>query len=148
MKEYELTYLATSSFTKEEAEDYHEKIKKEAGKICSLLGKEQLPIKKTLVYEINKEGEAYLACFNFNGEEDAVLKVEEKIKKEENIIRYIIVKKRKRVIKTERKRPPKKEEVVEKKEKKETKTKKEVKKTPASKKTKISDIDEKIEEII
>ncbi|MEA2092457.1 MAG: 30S ribosomal protein S6 [Patescibacteria group bacterium] len=131
MKEYELTYLITSSFTKEEAESHHEKIKKGFSKKAKLLEKEQFPARKTLAYEINKEGEGYLASFGFSAEEEDVLILNNDLKKDDSIIRHIITKKRTRVIKQERKRGVKKED----------------KKTSAPKKIELSKIDEKIEEI-
>jgi ribosomal protein S6 len=139
MKEYELTYLVSSSFTKEEADNYHEKLKKDWSKKANLTGKEQLPVRRVLAYEVNKEKEGYLACFSFNAEEDAVLDLQEELKKKKEIMRYIVVKKRTRVIKEKRK---KKEDEKEVKDVKKTK-----KKTSAPKKTELNDIDEKIEEI-
>lgn len=141
MKEYELTYLITSSFTKEEAENHHEKLKKDFSKKAKLSGKEQAPIRRVLAYEINKEGEAYLASFGFSAEEEDVLTLEDDLRKNKDIIRHIITKKRTRVIKQERKRGAKAED------KKTEEKKKEVKKTSAPKKTDLNSIDEKIEEI-
>jgi ribosomal protein S6 len=141
MKEYELTYLITSSFTKEEAEGHHEKLKKDFSKKAKLSEKEQAPVRRTLAYEINKESEGYLASFGFSAEEKDVLTLENDLKKDDSIIRYIITKKRTRVIKQERKRGTKTED------KKTEEKKKEVKKTSAPKKTELNKIDEKIEEI-
>ncbi len=139
MKEYELTYLISSSFIKEEADSYHEKLKKDFSKKAKLSGKEQLPVRRVLAYEVNKEKEGYLACFAFSTEEEAVLELQEKLEKEKDIIRYIVVKKRTRVIKEKRK---KKEDEKEVKDTKQTK-----KKVSAPKKTELNNIDEKIEEI-
>jgi ribosomal protein S6 len=146
MKEYELTYLITSSFTKEEAENYHEKLKKEFSKKAKLSEKEQVPTRKALVYEINKESEGYLASFGFNTEEKDVITLEDNLKNDSNVMRYIIAKKRTRIIKQERNRGVKIEVEKEEDTKKEVK-KKEVKKTSAPKKTELNNIDEKIEEI-
>lgn len=132
MKTYELTYLATPSLTEEEAQEYHGKIKKIIEKEKGVLGKEQEPLKKDLAYPIKKESKSYLACVDFESTEESANKVSKEIKKEKNVLRHIIARK----------------EFSKVNEKQEERKRKRKSKSLKPEKTKLKEIDKKIDEIL
>jgi ribosomal protein S6 len=94
MKPYEIAYLIVPSFTTEEATTYHEEVKKIIEKNSGVLGNEQLPTKKVLAYPIKKSTEAYLASINFENEEENILKINDLVKNEKNILRFLLISKK------------------------------------------------------
>ncbi len=91
MKPYEITYLIVSSLTTVEASILHEDIKKSIKENKGVLGNEQNPTRKTLAYPINKETEGYLASVDFETEKENIKKIKEKVGKEKNIFRYLVI---------------------------------------------------------
>ncbi len=130
MKAYEIAYIATPAFTVEEAGKFHEKIKEMISKTGGVLGREQIPAKKALAYSVKNNTEAYLASIDFEGKEEDVKKIYENIKKEEDVLRLLVIKK----------------EIIKETEKKEKAPKKE--KSLKPEKTRLKEIDEKIDEIL
>ncbi len=146
MNIYEITYLFDSSLSLEEAKSYQEKIKEMIKKAGGETDKEQSPSKKTLAYPIKKKEEAYLSCFDFKIEEEGIKKITSKIKEEEEILRYLLIKKP--IFKN------KEEGIAGKRRSLKPQDKIEIEEEPAKEKPakpekrKLSDIDEKIEEIL
>jgi len=145
MEPYEITYLILPSLTAEEAVGFHEDIKKIIGKENGVLGNEQSPVKKPLAYLVKQHGEGYLASLDFQAKKEDVKKIGEKIKKEKNIMRYLLVGKqvskkpeKKRRTLTDSTEEPEKEKPVKEKKKKSLK--------PA--KAKLQEIDDKIDEML
>ncbi len=129
MKVYELTYLIIPSLASKEAEEYHKKIKEIIEKEGGVPGKEQLPSKKNLAYLIKNCSEGYLACVDFEIDKESVKKLTEKINKESQILRYLLLEK----------------EAIKQNERKKTSRKK---KSLKPEKTKLKEIDEKIDEML
>lgn len=96
MNYYELTYLASPTFTHEEVINFHEKIKSHISKEKGVTSTEQEPIKKTLAYPVKKHSQAYLASIDFEIDIENISKIKDIIKKENNILRYILTKKSKK----------------------------------------------------
>ncbi len=95
MNYYELTYLASPTFTHEEVVGYHEKIKSLIVKEKGVTSTEQEPIKKTLAYPVKKQTQAYLASIDFEIVAGDADKIKAFLKKESNILRHILIKKNK-----------------------------------------------------
>lgn len=95
MNYYELTYLASPTFTHEEVVNYHEKIKSHISKEKGVISTDQEPIKKTLAYPVKKQAQAYLASVNFEIDIENIDKLKNIIKKENSILRHLLVKKNK-----------------------------------------------------
>ena len=129
MKSYELTYLIIPSLASTEAEEYHKKIKEDIKKEGGAVGKEQIPAKKTLAYPINKNTEGYLASLDIEIDKEKVSLLKEKLDKEEEILRHLLI---------EKEAPQKTEE------RKVSRKKKSLK----PEKTKLKEIDDKIDEIL
>jgi len=129
MKAYELTYLTTSSLSLKEAEEYHKKIREIIEKEGGALGKEQSPGKKALAYPIKKEEEGYFACIDFEIEKKNAVTLSEKLSKEANLLRHLLIEKE-TVQGTEERKPSTK------------------KKSLKPEKTKLKEIDQKIDEIL
>jgi len=129
MKAYELTYLITSSLAPKEAEEYHNKIKEIIEKEGATLGKEQAPAKKTLAYPIEKKEEGYLACVDFELAKENTKSLLKKLDKETNTLRHLLLEKE-AVQETEGRKPSTK------------------KKSLKPEKTKLKEIDQKIDEIL
>lgn len=95
MNYYELTYLASPTFTQEEVANYHKKIKSQISKEDGVTGPEQEPIKKTLAYPVKKQTQGYIASIDFEINADELSKIKEILKKESSMLRYILIKKNK-----------------------------------------------------
>ncbi len=147
MKPYEITYLIVPSLTIEEASEYHERMKNVIEEAGGTPGKEQVPSKKSLAYPVEKNPEAYLASLDFEAREEDIKKISEKLKKEKNMLRYLLVKKE-----VPKKAEEKKGDSQEKKKGKSLKPEKaEKEKSEESEKTdkaKLDDLDEKIDEML
>jgi len=144
MRYYELNYLLSPELSEEEIGGIKEKIvsffKKESGTI----GEFQSPIKKELGYSINKEVSAFLVTLNFHLLPEKIKDLENFLKTESNILRYLI--------NSEKEFEGRKED--EEKGKTEKKTKKDgeqiPEKTPETKKAKVEfkKIEKKLDEIL
>ncbi len=129
MKLYELTFLVVPEFSQKEAESYHQEIKDIITKSGAEVKKDKEPTKQKLAYLVNKKAEGYLSSIDFVAEEKIQEKIDKKIKKEKNILRFLIIKKDERISKEERKSATKE-------------------KPNKPGKTKLSEIDAKIDEMI
>jgi small subunit ribosomal protein S6 len=87
---YQLAYLLSPELKKEEIEniqnDLTSFLKKEG-----VLDKVETPLKRTLFYPIKKKTEAFLGAIYFYLESEKVKDLDKKLKREEKILRYLIV---------------------------------------------------------
>lgn len=148
-KEYEMTYLASPKLNEDE---FFELVKEVKNHIAGAGGKlkEELGAKKQkLAYPIKSFKDAYISTLNFALPAEKIIELNQKLKLEEKIIRYLIVVqpvlralKIKRRVKKEKvvpPSPPQKEVVVE---------EKKPEKAPPKKEIKIEELDKKLEEIL
>jgi small subunit ribosomal protein S6 len=87
---YQLAYLLSPELKKEEIE----KIKKDLASFFEkegILDKVEEPLKRTLFYPIKKKTEAFLGTIYFYLEPEKIKELEKELKKEEKILRYLIV---------------------------------------------------------
>jgi small subunit ribosomal protein S6 len=87
---YQLAYLLSPELKKEEIE----KIKKDLTSFFEkegILDKIEEPLKRTLFYPIKKKTEAFLGTIYFYLEPEKIKELEKELKKEEKILRYLIV---------------------------------------------------------
>jgi len=108
MKLYELTYLISPEVSEEELKSLREKInsliyQKGAG----VLHEVKLPTKKKLGQLIKKQREAFLTNLSFYLEPDKLGNLEQQLKSEKKILRYLILARPKIKIAKVRKRPTK-----------------------------------------
>lgn len=151
MNLYELTYLITPKKTSDETEKFNKEIISLLKKTGATLYKMKDPKKRNLAYKINNFGEAYLASTDLDIEPEKIKIIEEKLKREDNILRFLIISKDKLEEKKEEKEMNDKKKDVDKdkdkkKDKKEEKGKD--KKSKKEDKVKLNEIDEKIDEIL
>ena len=94
MRIYELTCLLTSQFSEKEASDFSQEIseiiKKEGGSVNQIIS----PKKQKLGYPIKKETEAFLLTIDFSLSPEKIKSLEEKFKRENRILRYILLSKK------------------------------------------------------
>ena len=140
VRNYEITFLVSSTLEEKEARDLFEKIKEEAKKDSGIIVKEEEPKLIALSYSIKKENRAYLAVLEFRLTGSKLAEFKEKVEKESKLLRYLIIKKKERKEKKEKPVKPGKEEKEKRLEKKE-------KPSEEKKKTDLKNIEEKIEEI-
>lgn len=153
MNLYELTYLITPKKTSDETEKFNKKIislLKEAG---ATLYKMNDPKKRKLAYKINNFGEAYLASIDLDIGSEKIKIIEEKLKRESDILRFLIISKDKLEEEKEEKGMNKKIKDTDKEKDKEKVKKEKVKKEKDKKskkedKVKLNEIDKKIDEIL
>lgn len=132
MQLYEFTYLIHPKTKKESRESLEERVKSfikdQEGKTTHIIP----PSKKRLAYPIKNQEKAFLATFLFRAEPKKLAGIEENIKKEEDILRYLILKREE-----EKERKRRKKEAPE--------TEKEKGKKP---KVELKEIEKKLEEIL
>lgn len=135
---YQLTFLISPLLKQEEAEDFLKKIKNFFFPKEKILNIEDLKNIK-LAYSIQKQKEAYLTSIDFQFSSEEIKSLKEKIEKEKDILRFLLIKIKKR-----------KEKVSTKRKKEETKKLK-FRKTiivPEDKKVEFKNFEEKLEELI
>ncbi len=93
MTNYELTYLISPELNEEEIKDFSQKIDSLVSK-TSKITKPEGPRKITLVYPIQKKGEAFLATFEFQSSPQEAENLKKGLEKEKNILRFLLIKKR------------------------------------------------------
>ena len=104
MKKYELTYLISPDLSEEEAGEIQKKITFFIEQEKGILTQINFPVKKVLGQMIKKKNLVYLASINFELNPADIKNLEEIIKKETNVLRYIILIKKltKRIIQSKR----------------------------------------------
>jgi len=141
MKNYQLTYLISPDLSEKELKNLSEKIKNFIREETGTLEKITEPSKRELGYPIQKRAEGFLATLDFSLGAEKLGNLENKLKSEKQILRYLIL--IKKVVRERPKRIIKKE--VSPRIKKPLEITKKV--TPP-KKVELKEIDKKIEEIL
>jgi len=91
MKNYELTYLISPELNEEEIKNISEKINSSIKENGGILDELKNPIKKRIEYSIKNKGEAFLIGLNFHIDPGKLSEIENKLKQELCIFRYIIL---------------------------------------------------------
>lgn len=117
---YELTYLINPELTEEKAEEAFKELEKAISQQGKIIASEK-PRKIVLAYPIKKKSQAFLALIRFEGETEAIKAINDNLKNEQTIIRFLLTK--------HKKVEPKKEKKV----------KPSILKKPAKKKTKVEE---------
>jgi small subunit ribosomal protein S6 len=123
MRNYELAFLLPPEIDEKKLKEYHQKINTLIENSGGILVSSIFPAKKTLFYPIKKRMEAFFGVSEFEIDPENLKDLEKSLKKDEEILRFLIVKKK----------PPKKLESPPKKSKK---------------KIKLEEIDQKLKEIL
>lgn len=159
MKVYELTYIISPELKIEEAEGFASEISALLQKEGGVIIKAEGPAPKTLSYPIKKQGTGFQVGLEFNFEPEKINTLEEKIRKESKILRYLMFVKKpprkereKRTKKTGEEKPsfvsafadPLRQSVNEAK----ASTDKKTTEGKTEKKVELKDIEEKLEEIL
>jgi ribosomal protein S6 len=178
MNLYELTYLISPKMANEQAKEFSKKQSQMLKDLGATLYKIEDPKKITLSYPIEGFKEAYLTSTDLDITSEKVKLIEEKLKREDDILRFLIIskdkieeneedekmnkeseekkdtkkEKSKKTEEKETKEDEKKEKAKDKKKeddgKEEEEKKKKIKKSKKEKKVKLNEIDEKIDEIL
>lgn len=90
---YELTYLISPELNEGEIKDFFQKIDSLVSKTGKVT-KSESPRKITLVYPIQKKGEAFLATFEFQSLPQEADNLKKELAKEKDILRFLLIKKR------------------------------------------------------
>lgn len=93
MNDYELTILLRPDLAQKELDKEVKGVADLLEKIGAKVSKKTEPAKKSLAYEIKKCSEAFYTYFELNLAPSEVSGLEQKLKLQENILRYLIVKK-------------------------------------------------------
>jgi len=112
IKLYQLHYLISSELSEKEIKEVQEKVISLFQNEGGVLVENEEPTKKTLAYPIEKKTEAFLASVSFRLTPDKIKSVEEGIKKEKRIIRYLLLTKKPHTKKVELKELDKKLEEI------------------------------------
>jgi len=124
---YEITCLLPDRLNESETKAAQDHIKEIIEKNGGKIKQEFSPKRIDLAYPIKKEKKAYLISFDFYNDSRQSCSIKEAVRKEPNILRFIVVKK------------------IEEKEKPVAKP---PAKTPSPKKVDLKDLDKKLEEIL
>ncbi len=132
-RKYQLTILISSELSSEESFSLHKEltsfIQENQGEII----RSSNPTKRSLGHKIKNKNQAYIADLDFSFNPELINNLIDKIKKEKNIIRHIILIKEPETEKKERKRIPISDPAP---------------RQAAPKKALLGDIDKKIDEIL
>jgi len=90
MKSYELTCLISPDLSEEELSAIKEKIASFVQQEGGFFNETAFAQKKALAYPIKKKGSAYLIIINFQLSSEKIESLENKLKNEENILRYLL----------------------------------------------------------
>ena len=139
MKTYELTYIISPELKIEEAEGVASEISAFLQKEGGVVIKAENPNPKTLGYQIKKQGTGFQVSLEFNLEPEKVNALEEKIRKDSRILRFMLLVKEQ----TRKEKSKRRMKII---EEKPSPIKTSESKT--EKKVELKDIEEKLEEIL
>ena len=94
MKTYELSYIISPELKNEEASGLSSEITALIQKEGGLIMKETTPNPRTLSYHIKKLGAGFQVNLEFSLEPEKLQAIEQRIKKEEKILRHVLVAKK------------------------------------------------------
>ncbi|MFA5877801.1 MAG: 30S ribosomal protein S6 [Candidatus Staskawiczbacteria bacterium] len=141
MKLYELTYLVSTELKNEEVEKTASEIDTFLQQEGAIIMKSGVAMPKTLGYQIKRQGSAFILSLDFNSEPETAKKLEETMRKNPRVIRFLVIAKRPARVKKIRERE-------EKKVMKEVEIPVGEKFKKSEKKVELKDIEEKLEEIL
>ena len=95
IKQYELIYLITPDLTEEEIKSLIEKISLYITQINGVIEKTIGPERRRLAYSVKEKKEALLVSLIFSLSQDKVKEIFEKVKKEDLVLRHMIIIKKK-----------------------------------------------------
>lgn len=93
MRDYELTVLFGADLSEKELDKEVKNLSDLLEKAGAKVKSKKDPVKKILAYEISKQREAYYVYLELEMESDKVAGVDEKLRLDEKVIRYLLVKK-------------------------------------------------------
>lgn len=113
MRSYQLTYLISSQLEEKEVKILQEEISSLIQKEEGILIESDSPIKKSTAYPIKnpashtRQQEVYLITFNFKLNPEKLKEIEQKLKSNEKILRYLLITKKilKKIPETSLKKP-------------------------------------------
>jgi len=91
MRTYELIYLISSELKAEEAGTLVSEINALLQEEGATITRAENPVPKTLSYQIKKQGTAFQASVEFSLLPEKIKTVEDKIRKNQRIIRYLLI---------------------------------------------------------
>ena len=91
MKTYELTYIVSPELISEEAETKAKEIETLIQGREGMVSRQNTPMAKTLAYPIKKQASGYLGVLEFQLEPEKLSEMEKILKKDERIVRHMIV---------------------------------------------------------
>lgn len=94
MNYYELTCLISPELSQDQLNSFQEEIINFLQEKKGILVKSETPIKKVLGYPIKKKGQAFLVTFQFQLNPEELKNLEKNLKKNSQILRYILLKKK------------------------------------------------------
>jgi small subunit ribosomal protein S6 len=151
---YELTTIIDSNIPDNEHQEIIDKIKKLISDNKGEISSEENLGRKKLSYPIEKSLKGVFVCIEFNIEPNTIKPIEKELKLNKNIIRYLIIKKPENIVPASMEKPKKKEEKIVKEDENEE-IKKEIKRgennkkeNPEDKKSDLTDLDKKLDEIL
>ena len=144
MKTYELTYIVSPELISEEAEAKSKEIETIIQNKEGLVLRQLNPIAKTLSYPIKKQASGYLGVLEFQLEPEKLNELEESLKKDEKIVRHMVIIKKPAKQSKERRTRIKAAPILE--FKSTVEERKEEEKT--EKKVELRDIEQKLDEIL
>jgi small subunit ribosomal protein S6 len=92
MRDYEVTILLKPTLSEKELAKEEKAVFEIFEKVGAKISKKLEPVKKNLAYEIAKLREAFYVYFEAEVKPEELANVEQKLKLQENIVRYLIVK--------------------------------------------------------
>ncbi|OIO46059.1 MAG: 30S ribosomal protein S6 [Parcubacteria group bacterium CG1_02_39_15] len=90
MKSYELTCLISPDLSEEELKQLEEKVASFIREEEGILNGTSLVVRKALSYPVKKKHSAYLAMINFQLNPEKIENLEAKLKKENQVLRYLV----------------------------------------------------------
>lgn len=91
MKTYELTYIVSPELISEEAETKAKEIEALIKTGEGAVSRQNIPMARTLSYPIKKQASGYLGVLEFQLEPEKLNELEESLKKDEKIVRHMVV---------------------------------------------------------
>lgn len=148
---YEILFIITNRFTEDEASASVERVKKILEGMGGQITLEEFWGKKRLAYPIKGEHYGYYQLYEFDLERNELAKLEEKLRLDSEVVRFMVVKKKiksEEEIKKAEKIKAKITKKVEEEEKAKAKKASGLKTKEEKKKTDLNSLDEKLEGIL
>ncbi len=152
MKTYELTYIVSPEITLEEAEAEAKEIESIIQRKEGVILKQSNPIAKTLSYPIKSKASGFLGTLEFQLETEKLMEFKETLRKDEKIVRHMVIIKEAAELKKDRRTRTKPTLAFEVKQKTEIVTEEEkpfsTKASEGKEKVELKDIEQKLDELL